>query len=37
VSDAAMSGVTMVFEPDQCKVREVRPGEYLCYVVMREV
>jgi hypothetical protein len=37
VSDNTMTNVTMVFEPDQCKVREVRPNEYVAYLNLREV
>jgi hypothetical protein len=37
VSDAYMTDVNMVFEPENCMIRELRPGEFVAYVQLREV
>jgi hypothetical protein len=37
VYDTSMSNVSMVFVPEECKVREIRPNEYTAYVSLREV
>ncbi len=37
VYDSSMSNVNMVFLPDGCKIREIRPNEYVAYVDLREV
>jgi hypothetical protein len=37
VSDNSMTSVSMVFTPEDCKIREIRPNEYVAYVSLREV
>jgi hypothetical protein len=37
VSDSAMGSVTCVFIPEECKIREVEPNEYIAYASLREV
>ncbi len=37
VSDNSMTNVSMVFTPEDCKIREIRANEYVAYVSLREV
>lgn len=36
-SDNGMSSVTCVFIPEDCKIRELKPNEYVAYIALREV
>lgn len=37
VSDSTMTAVPMVFNPEDCKIREMKPNEWVAYVSLREI